>query len=239
MTLRVGSASRAPIRRNQRAECRLPDARAGRRGERTSRRPSDSSGCCRLSACGSRPNSATPASGAAAAEIAWGEQVLPLITEDPAATRQICSNALAGIFVEAPDLRLDVLRPTGAAVLGDLPTYVFRRKRCWIDEPAAQQRPRAAAAAAPARVRRPVRSASAADAGETAQAALDQELIQEYLISELKNIMHAEEDLDRTETFLEVGGDSFTAMQLTMSIEERYRSRSRSTTSTRICRSAS
>ena len=59
-------------------------------------------------------------------------------------------------------------------------------------------------------------------AGETAQAALDQELIHEYLISELMNIMHAEEALDRTETFLEVGGDSFTAMQLTMSIEERY-----------------
>jgi acyl carrier protein len=34
--------------------------------------------------------------------------------------------------------------------------------------------------------------------------------------------MHAEEALDHTETFLEVGGDSFTAMQLTMSIEERY-----------------
>ncbi|HXR69799.1 beta-ketoacyl synthase N-terminal-like domain-containing protein [Actinocrinis sp.] len=169
----------------------------------------------------------TPALGAAAAEIAWGEQVFPLITEDPAASPANLLNALAAIFVDGADLRLDALRPTGAAILGDLPTYVFRRKRCWIDEPQPRSSvpvPRAAASSgeSPAATESESESESAADAGETAQAALDQELIHEYLISELMNIMHAEEALDRTETFLEVGGDSFTAMQLTMSIEERY-----------------
>lgn len=165
----------------------------------------------------------TPALGAAAAEIAWGEQVFPLITEDTAASPANLLNALAALFVDGADLRLDALRPPGAAILGDLPTYVFRRKRCWIDEPERRSGPaQRAAAVASDESPAAMESESAAGAGEAAQAALDQELIHEYLISELMNIMHAEEALDRTETFLEVGGDSFTAMQLTMNIEERY-----------------
>ena len=163
----------------------------------------------------------TPASGAAAAEVAWGEQVFPLIAEDAAASAANLLSALAALFVDGADLRLDALRPAGATILGDLPTYVFRRKRCWIEEPQLRSLPtqRAADASDESPETGPE---SARDAGDAAQAALDQELIREYLISELMNIMHAEEALDHTETFLEVGGDSFTAMQLTMSIEERY-----------------
>ncbi len=187
----------------------------------------------------------TPASGAAAAEVAWGDQAYPLITDQTEAAPANLLNALAALFTGGADLRLDVLRPPGARVLGDLPTYPFRRKRCWIDEPASLS------AAAPAPAAEPEGSTiaaidaavtgtelddavaadaaldaaaprAAADRAQQSQDALDQELIKEFLISELMNIMHAEEDLDRTETFLEVGGDSFTAMQLTMSIEERY-----------------
>lgn len=166
----------------------------------------------------------TPALGAAAAEVAWGEQVFPLITEDTAASPANLLNALAALFVDGADLRLDALRQPGAAILGDLPTYVFRRKRCWIDEPELRSSVPAQRAAAVASEDSPAvaESEPVADAGEAAQAALDQELIHEFLISELMNIMHADDALDHTETFLEVGGDSFTAMQLTMSIEERY-----------------
>lgn len=165
----------------------------------------------------------TPASGAAAAEVAWGERVFPLITEDTAASPANLLDALAALFVDGADLRLDALRPHGAAILGDLPTYVFRRKRCWIDEPQLRSLPAlGVGAGASSGENSAAASETGADEGEAAQAALDQELIHEYLIGELMNIMHAEEALDRTETFLEVGGDSFTAMQLTMSIEERY-----------------
>ncbi|HZU55354.1 MAG TPA: beta-ketoacyl synthase N-terminal-like domain-containing protein [Actinocrinis sp.] len=172
----------------------------------------------------------TPTSGAAAAEVAWGEQVFPLITEEAAASPANLLNALAALFVDGADLRLEALRPAGARILGDLPTYAFRRKRCWIDEPALRTVPTQRAGASdeapvPGNARVPDKAPApeqSADTAQTAQAALDQELIHEFLISELMSIMHAEEALDHTETFLEVGGDSFTAMQLTMSIEERY-----------------
>ena len=43
-----------------------------------------------------------------------------------------------------------------------------------------------------------------------------------FLLRELTAVLHAEEEIDRDQGFLEVGGDSFTAMMLLTSVEERY-----------------
>jgi acyl transferase domain-containing protein len=143
------------------------------------------------------------ASGAAAAEIAWSDQVLPLITDDTDETPTHLLHILAALFTAGADLRLDALRQPGARIVDDLPTYSFRKKRCWIDERTADaDDPTPAAAAAPHEP--------------------DRRLVRDFLLSELMNVVPARNAFDPTLTFIELGGDSFAAMQLTVSIEERY-----------------
>ncbi|MFI5758407.1 beta-ketoacyl synthase N-terminal-like domain-containing protein [Streptomyces sp. NPDC051569] len=142
-----------------------------------------------------------------AAEAEWGGRALPLLTDDADAAPGLLLDLLAELFRAGADLRFDGLRAPGTPHAGDLPTYAFRRKRCWIDEPV----PGPAAA-----------TAGHAGVPEEAGAGPDRQAITGFLLTELKKVMRADEDLDPALTFLDVGGDSFTAMQLTMSIEERY-----------------
>ncbi len=102
-----------------------------------------------------------------------------------------------------------MLRQPDARIVGDLPTYSFRRKRCWIYEridghdqqsPADQDVDR--------------------DRDHDRDYDHDHELVRAFLLSELTNVLPGGKDLDPAETFIELGGDSFAAMQLTVSIEE-------------------
>jgi acyl carrier protein len=46
--------------------------------------------------------------------------------------------------------------------------------------------------------------------------------VEHFLFDELAAVLRAEDDLDPTSTFLDVGGDSFTAMLLAKAVEQRY-----------------
>jgi 3-oxoacyl-[acyl-carrier-protein] synthase II len=148
-----------------------------------------------------------PGTASTTAEVEWDGRRLPLLTDDPAAAPGLLADVLAELFRAGADLRLEPLRAPGTRYAGDLPTYAFRHRRCWIDEP--RPEPGGARAAAP-------QDAVAAGEGP------DRGAIADFLLAELREVMHADEELDPAQTFLDVGGDSFTAMKLTMSIEERY-----------------
>jgi 3-oxoacyl-[acyl-carrier-protein] synthase II len=154
-----------------------------------------------------------PAPPGAPAQLVLGEQVLPLATGDPAAAPALLLDALAASFTAGADLRADALRPPGARILDDLPTYPFRRRRCWIEEPPPPTATATAPATAPAV---PLAAPPAPEPGAHTQG------ISDFLLAELTQVLRAEDPVPLDGTFLEVGGDSFTAMQITMSLEERY-----------------
>ncbi|GAA1905937.1 hypothetical protein GCM10009716_14860 [Streptomyces sodiiphilus] len=156
---------------------------------------------------GERTASGSPS---AVAELEWDGRAHPLLTQDPEAAPGLLLEVLAALFRSGADLRLDRLRPAGAGRPDDLPTYAFHRKRCWIDEPAP-------AGTAPAGA---VPEAPVADT--PAAAGPDREAVTGFLAAELRQVLHADEDLDTSRTFLDAGGDSFAAMQLTIRIEEEY-----------------
>ncbi|MFG2822928.1 beta-ketoacyl synthase N-terminal-like domain-containing protein [Kitasatospora sp. NPDC048365] len=153
-----------------------------------------------------RPAPAGPGATAHPAELDWEGGTFPLADADPDRAPALLATALAELYTAGADLRLDALRPAGARVVGDLPTYPFRRRRLWIEE----RTP--AAGAAP----EPVAEVATGRGQERAA-------VVEFLHAGLREILHAQEALNDRETFLELGGDSFIAMQLTLRIEEAYR----------------
>jgi acyl carrier protein len=94
--------------------------------------------------------------------------------------------------------------------VGDLPTYPFHRKRFWIDE---------AVEAVAAQGHGPQ---GRADGPTSLPPEWDPEAVRGVIVTELMSALRAEVELDCTRTFLEVGGDSFTAMLLQKGIEQRY-----------------
>jgi hypothetical protein len=119
-------------------------------------------------------------------------------------------DAVGALFAAGAELRLDALRGPGAALLGDLPTYPFQRRRFWIDEPAmgAGARERQAAEG-------PVSAATAPDPR-------DCPAVEAFLLRELQEVLHSDEPLDPGQSFLDGGGDSFISTLFITRVEEHY-----------------
>ncbi len=144
-----------------------------------------------------------------AAALDWGGTTYPLLGTDADRSLSLLLDALAGLFVAGVDLRMEETAAPGARFVGDLPTYAFRRRRYWIDEPVAT-----AATAGYA-------DADAVPAVATPEALVERD-VEKFLLDELAGVLRAEDDLDAAQTFLDVGGDSFTAMLFTKNIEQHY-----------------
>ncbi|MFR9776091.1 beta-ketoacyl synthase N-terminal-like domain-containing protein [Micromonospora sp. MS34] len=131
--------------------------------------------------------------------------LVPLVTDVPEAAPGLLLEALAALFLAGLDVRFDELRPAGARILPDLPTYPFRRRRFWVDEPVGA-----------------AGTAAAAGGGDVAPLPTDRAGIEAYLMTELRDVLHAEEELDPSRSFLETGGDSFVSTLFMTRIEERF-----------------
>ncbi|HEY6877494.1 MAG TPA: ketoacyl-synthetase C-terminal extension domain-containing protein, partial [Polyangiales bacterium] len=146
---------------------------------------------------------------AVAAQLEWGNLIVPVIGHTPSEAPALLLEALASLYTAGADVRFNLLASEGARLLADAPTYPFQRKRYWIDEPDAEQ-PHVATV-------RPIKSVS--DVAPSAHAPAE---VEAYLLRELTDVLRAEGELDCTQTFLAVGGDSFMAMMLKRSVEQTY-----------------
>ncbi|WP_462186512.1 acyl carrier protein, partial [Frankia sp. CcWB2] len=160
--------------------------------------------------------SVDPALAPDGAVLDWGAASYPLLGDDAEASLSLLLDALAGLFTAGVDLRLDDLAAPHTRFVDDLPTYPFRHRRYWIDEPAQ-------AVPAPGVVGTPDGAAAAGVvlAVPTRDGAVDR-AVEEFLLGELADVLRAEDNLDPAQTFLDVGGDSFTAMLFTKNIEQHY-----------------
>lgn len=146
-----------------------------------------------------------------AAQLEWGDARMPLVTSDAGETPLLLLDALAALFDAGADLRFDALRAPEARFIGDLPTYPFRRERFWIEE---------------------IDDSTPSLQGEAAALGFDdlggqdgappRDEIDLFLAAELKELLRAEEELDRSQSFFALGGDSFIAMLLKKSVEQAY-----------------
>ncbi|UED88047.1 beta-ketoacyl synthase N-terminal-like domain-containing protein [Streptomyces profundus] len=141
-------------------------------------------------------------------ELRWeGEgarHTLPLAGDRPQDAPALLHTALATLFAQGADLRLAALRAPGARFTGGLPTYPFRRRRYWIDEPTGDA-PRT----------------DAPDAAAPADAVPDLAALNAYLMDQLRDVLQADE-LDPGLSFLDVGGDSFISTLFITRVEERH-----------------
>ncbi|MFF8834845.1 beta-ketoacyl synthase N-terminal-like domain-containing protein [Streptomyces sp. NPDC015130] len=138
------------------------------------------------------------------ARITAGGQSLPLTGAAPEDAPRLLTEALAALYRGGAPLRLDRLGAPGA-VFTNAPTYPFQRKRFWIEETAPEPAHPVAVAVTPTRT-----------------APLDRAEIGAYLTTELAAVLKADCGLDPDLPFSDVGGDSFTAMLLTKSVEQQY-----------------
>ncbi|MGW3498265.1 beta-ketoacyl synthase N-terminal-like domain-containing protein [Streptomyces sp. NPDC001020] len=149
------------------------------------------------------------------ARLEWeagGEtRTAPLMRDDADEAPALLLAALGRLFTDGADLRLDALRAPGARFTGDLPTYPFQRKRFWIEEPLTG----AGAATATA----------GGERKRTAPDPADREAVRAYLLAELTEALHAEEEPDTALSFLDSGGDSFLSVLFITKVEENYRLR--------------
>ncbi len=135
-------------------------------------------------------------------------KMLPLLGKTQAETRALVLKALAELFTQGTDLRLDVLKTQGVRMSSDLPVYAFQRQRFWIEEPRWNVEPTLLSA----------ENEFMADASETAER---RDLVK-FVDRELAQLLRTDDVLEPTLTFLDVGGDSFIAMLLKKTIEQRY-----------------
>jgi 3-oxoacyl-[acyl-carrier-protein] synthase II len=139
-------------------------------------------------------------------ELAWEDALVSLCSAPGREPAHAILDVVAELFRLGADLDLDALRPTGASFLASSPTYPFQRTRHWVDEPTRSAAPDGDAPG----------PASAADA-DTAR-----DGVVAFILAELAVELRATAPPDLDASFLDVGGDSFTAMQLTMKIEQRF-----------------
>ncbi|MFI2435498.1 beta-ketoacyl synthase N-terminal-like domain-containing protein [Streptomyces sp. NPDC018693] len=147
---------------------------------------------------------------AALVELSWeahGRRTsLPLSGADPQDAPGLLRAALAELFTAGADLRLEALAAPGACFAGDLPTYPFRHRTYWIDEPLPET-PGDPAAETPAGTRLPE--------------SLERAPLTRYLLDVLGDVLQAEV-LDPELTFLDVGGDSFISTLFITRVEEHF-----------------
>ncbi|TWD44827.1 phosphopantetheine binding protein [Agrobacterium vitis] len=136
-------------------------------------------------------------------------QVLPLLGKTSAESRGFFLKALAALFSHGLDLRLDALKAAGCTISPDLPVYAFQRQRFWIEEPRHQMDSL------------PLQNVEAAVLIDDAVSPERLELLQ-FVERELQELLRTDDALDASMTFLEVGGDSFIAMLLKKTVEQRY-----------------
>jgi 3-oxoacyl-[acyl-carrier-protein] synthase II len=142
------------------------------------------------------------------AQLIWNGVGRPLVNDDTSASPKLLLDALAALFIAGANLSLDALRAREARLVGDLPTYPFRRERFWIDE---------IAASLDMPGHDPAKGREDSEREETDRAA-----VESFVEAELRELLRAEGEFDRAQTFLDVGGDSFIAMLLKKAIEQRY-----------------
>jgi acyl transferase domain-containing protein len=149
---------------------------------------------------------------AGAARIEWTPEEgttrsVPLISDRPDDTPSLLLEALAELFTAGAEPRLGALRAPGARLLGDLPTYPFRRNRFWIDEPLmAAAEPVEPADGDPVPLPEPH----------------DRDGMRIHLTNVLKKVLHAQDDLDPESSLLDVGGDSFIFTLYLAKVEEHF-----------------
>ncbi|MEV4339054.1 beta-ketoacyl synthase N-terminal-like domain-containing protein [Streptomyces sp. NPDC049590] len=159
----------------------------------------------------SSPGTGVPAAGALAS-VHWGvagEKAHSLVGSSPGDASARFLQALAALFTAGADLRLDALCGPSARLLGDLPTYPFQRRRYWVDEPVTGV------------------CGEAADGGSAVSGAdlpkpHDRAAVHAYLRVLLTDVLQALEPLDPGMSFLDSGGDSFTATVFITKVEENY-----------------
>ncbi|AGP53583.1 beta-ketoacyl synthase N-terminal-like domain-containing protein [Streptomyces rapamycinicus] len=157
------------------------------------------------------PDTGAPVAGGLAS-VHWdapGEVARPLLGggADDAPARFL--EALASLFTAGADLRLEFLYGPSARLLGDLPTYPFQRRRYWVAEPVTG-----------------VRGEDADDVSAESRADLpephDRAAVREYLLAVLTDALQSPDPLDPTRSFLDSGGDSFTATVFVTQVEENF-----------------
>jgi 3-oxoacyl-[acyl-carrier-protein] synthase II len=163
--------------------------------------------------------------GGPVAELESGGRRWPLLTRDPADAPALLLAALAGLYTHGARLRLDALSGPGARLLPSAPTYPFAHKHYWIDEPEDDEVGSAKAGSA-------AQHPDAVDPGDADLRDLDREAaqlesaetlpVQTFLLDELALVLRSEEPIDPESSFLDIGGDSFTALLLLRSFEEQY-----------------
>ncbi|QKW37595.1 beta-ketoacyl synthase [Actinomadura sp. NAK00032] len=166
-----------------------------------------------------RPRPAGGASGVRpGASLEWATdgalRSCPLIGDDPADAERLLLEALATLYTDGADLRLEPVRAPGARTLPDLPTYPFRRTRFWIGEP-----PMGAGAGA-----RGNGTAAHGGAEGTVKAPPpgDGDGVRAFLMARLKDVLQSPEDLDPEASLQEAGADSFITTLFITKVEEHY-----------------
>jgi acyl transferase domain-containing protein len=162
--------------------------------------------------CGSAADAGDPP-----ASLEWqtdegpGQCAAPLVDGRLGTADVLLAGALARLFEAGADLRLGALRRPGARLLGDLPTYPFRHRRFWVNEeaPTATGVPAAGGAGGYGQPGTPLPQ--------------DRDGIAAYLVTELRDVLRADEELDTAKSFLDAGGDSFISTLYMQRIETRFR----------------
>ena len=149
-----------------------------------------------------------------AAELAWGPgpTTRTLVGDRPEQSPLLLLDILADLFTAGADPRFEALCAPGTRLVGDLPTYPFQRRRFWIEEPRTARDPRPDHPDHPDAVSR---TPGAPDA-------TDREAVRGYLARLLREVLHAPDDVDLDESFLDNGGDSFISTLFITKVEEVY-----------------
>ncbi|MEU7227130.1 beta-ketoacyl synthase N-terminal-like domain-containing protein [Streptomyces chrestomyceticus] len=156
------------------------------------------------------PAAGAPAAGALAS-VHWGGDVsYPLLGSGAAEAPAPFLQALAALFTAGADLRFDALCGPSARLLGDLPTYPFQHRRYWVDEP-------------PTGVRGEAAEGGSAVSRDGLPEPHDRAAVHAYLQTLLTDVLQSPDPSDAGTSFLDAGGDSFTATVFITQVEENYR----------------